>query len=437
MESLQDSKMIYLDNNATTIMPPNVIQQITAWMNKGNPSASYKSAQSCRKLMQDFRRYIASQCGVTSYELKDDNTPPNYTKDQMKSVYQFIFTSCASESNNFIVRSVAAAYRMCNRKIPHIVTSTIEHKSLLRCCTALAEQGLIELTLVEANKMGFIDPDVVRRAIKPNTCLISIMSANNETGAINDIKAIGQIAHKHLVPFHTDCVQTFGKFKLDPLDCNVDAWSVSFHKLHGPAGVGLIAIKRAFVEGFQLQAEICGTQNNDLRGGTENIMGIAGSYEALKHTWRNRSAKNAQLMRIKKYIMDELAQQLPAQTYREYLENPTKYAAMPVYVVFISLPTANYLPNTIFLSFVRNKEPLMCNVNLKKCLEKNNIIVSVGSACNTASSKASHVLDAIGADMFIKKGALRISMPDDMTKEMASEFIKKIVEIVNECVVGK
>lgn len=425
--------MIYLDNNATTIMPPIVIQQITAWMNKGNPSASYKSAQACRKLMQEFRQYIAKQCGVISYELKDDNTPQNYSKEQMKSVYQFIFTSCASESNNFIIRSVTAAYRLCNKKTPHVVTSNIEHKSLLRCATQLAEQGLIELTIIEANKMGFIDPTVVTRAIKPNTCLISIMAANNETGAINDIKAIGQIAHKHLVPFHTDCVQTFGKFKLDPLDCGVDAFSVSFHKLHGPAGVGLLAIKRAFVEGFKLQAEICGTQNCDMRGGTENIMGIAGSYAALKYTWSNRSAKNAHLLRMKKTIMEGLASQLPAQTYREYLENPTKYAAMPVYVVFISLCTNSYLPNTIFLSFVRNKEPLMCNVNLKKCLEKNNIIVSVGSACNTASSKASHILDAIGADMFVKKGALRISMPDDMTKEMCDVFVKKIIEILGEC----
>lgn len=429
--------MLYLDNNATTIMPPVVIQQITAWMNKGNPSASYKSAQSCRKLMREFREYIAKQCGVTSYELRDDNTPPNYTKDQMKSVYQFIFTSCASESNNFIIRSVAAAYRVCNKRIPHIITSAIEHKSLIVCAAQLAEQGLLELTIINPDSMGFINPDAVSRAIKPNTCLISIMSANNETGAINDIKAIGQIAHKHLVPFHTDCVQTFGKFKLDPLACNVDAWSVSFHKLHGPTGVGLLAIKRAFIDGFKLQAEICGTQNCDMRGGTENVMGIAGAFAALKFTWQSRSAKNTNLGRIKKYICDELAQHIPAQTYREYLENPNKYAAMPVYVVFISLPTANYLPNTIFLSFVRNKEPLMCNVNLKKTLESKNIIVSVGSACNTASSKASHVLTAINADMFIKKGALRISMPDNMTKQMADEFVKKMLETLQECVAAK
>ena len=426
--------MIYFDNNATTIMPTCVIEKICAWMNKGNPSADYKTAKECRALMAQTRNFIAKNCSFLAYEPET-----NYSKEQLKKVYQVIFTSCASESNNFIIRSVATAYKFHSKRVPHFILSSIEHKSILKCAQNMANTGNIELSLVDPNQLGFIEPEQVEKAIKPNTCLISIMSANNEIGTINNIKKIGQLAHKHRVPFHTDCAQTFGKYKIDPVDCCVDAFSVSIHKLHGPPGIGLLVIKKSFIDGYHLLPEICGSQNGDMRGGTENILGIAGAYEALKYTWECRQQKNTNLAKVKQFIMEQLANKINSQTYREYLENPNKFESVTTNntsIVFISSMIST-LPNTILLAIVKRKEPLLCNVKAKKELEKRGVIISIGSACNTSNKKASHVLDALGADQFIKKGALRISLPDDVTMLAGETFVQKFMEVFDMAADGK
>lgn len=421
--------MIYLDNNATTIMPPNVQKSVINWMNKGNPSADYKTAKECRELMKKFREYIADRCGFISYE------PENiYERAELKEVYQIIFTSCASESNNTIIRSVIEAYSYHKRIKPHLIISAIEHKSLIGCAEQLVILGKIELTIVRPNKFGVIPPENIESAIKTNTCLISIMHANNETGAINDIKKIGAIAHKYKVPFHTDTVQTFGKFPINPLEYNVDAFSISFHKLHGPPGIGALIIKRQFVQGYHILPEICGTQNCGLRGGTENISGIAGAFTATQYTWANRPAKNKRMLELKRRAIKKLSEAFPSQTYREYLDAPLKVA---VQIVFISTAESFYLPNTLLFSVVRREKPFVCNGEIKRELERNKIIISIGSACNTSSDKASHVLNAIGADYYIRRGTLRASIGDDTTQQDIDIFVETLARIIGEKYRGK
>lgn len=414
--------MLYLDHNATSIVPKEVIAETVKWINKGNPSASYKSAKECQDMMLKFKKYIADKCGFISYE-------PNETCDDLAKCYHIIFTSGASESNNSIIRMVCSAYRFQTKRIPHIVTSSIEHKSLLECVKQLESIGECEATYVKPDKLGFISPDAVRVSIRPNTALVSIMSANNETGAVNNIRLIGTVAHESKVPFHTDVAQSFGKFMLDPVPV-IDAFSVSFHKLHGMKGVGLLVVKKQFIDGFKLMPEICGTQNCGLRGGTENIAGIAGSALGTLMTWDNRTAKNKLLLNIKKRIMMLLKTKFACQDYSSYINGPLPNA---VSIVFMSTDSKLYLPNTLLLAVVKRTLPEMCNVELKKRLEDAGVIVSIGSACNTNSSKASHVLTEMGADRAIKRGTLRVSLGDENVMEDADKF----VEIFTACLMSQ
>lgn len=420
------TSMIYLDNNATTVMPVEVIKSLVSWLNKGNPSAGYKTANDCRDMMREFRTYIASKCGFISYE-----PDVKYTQQQMKQVYHITFTSGASESNNCLIRSVAAAYKFNKGVLAHIVTSSTEHKSIIDCVTQLVNMGLAEATFVKPTVLGFIEPDDVKKAIKSNTALVTIMHANNETGAINNIKAIGAIAHDKHVPFHTDAVQTFGKFMMNPIGFNVDAFSVSFHKLHGDKGTGLLVVKQQFKDGFRLMPQVCGSQNCGFRGGTENVSGIAAAYTATKLTWGNRTTKNEKMLALKKSIMSGLRAKIPTQLYREYLNEPSKYA---ISLVFISAATKIYLPNTLMISVIKRTEPPMCNIDLKNNLEKHGVLVSIGSACNTRNSKASHVLEQMNVDAFVRKGTIRVSLGDYTTQQNVDDFVNIFIVVLKKMI---
>jgi cysteine desulfurase len=429
MSAPTSTSMIYLDNAATTIVPENVLKQMIIWTNKGNPSASYKTAKESSVLMQEFRAYIANACGFISYE--QDAT---LSTTQMKKCYQIIFTSGASESNNTIIKSVASAYKFHAEATPHIITSSIEHKSLLECVQQLVGMKLIELTLVKPDTSGVIDPKDIEVAIRENTCLISIMSANNETGAINNIKKIGEIAHSKHVPFHTDCSQSFSKDPLNPIACNVDAFSVSFHKMHAPKGIGILVIKRQFVTGFKLAPLICGSQNCGFRGGTENMSGIAASMTALQMVWTDRESKNSHLLSMKKKIISALAGLVPCQTYTEYLDKPMSSA---IQLVFISDASKQFLVNTIMLAVVKRTGDEFCNTMFKKALEDAGVIVSIGAACNTSSSKASYVLNEMNVDKYIRRGAIRISLSDMNTMEEIDRFIQIFVKVLKQLVRDK
>lgn len=392
----------------------------------GNPSASYGSAKKSQKIMGEFREEIAKLC-----DFDVDCTGAINPRQ-----YHIIFTSGASESNSTIIARVCDAY-LLSGKVPHIITSAIEHKSLLDAIQYHVDVGRCTATHVRPAINGVITPTSIESAILPQTALVCIMAANNETGAINDIAEIGKIAHAHHIPFYTDAVQSFGKYGMKPVRDNVDGFCASFHKLYGPVGCGLLVLKREWVDGYNLRPLIFGAQNSGMRGGTENITAIAGSRLALRLTMLNRAIKNKELAANKLYICREIAKRAPARTYAEYMATRSPNE---VEIIFFdcdfnnTVKTPCVLPNTIFLSIIKRSNPPICNTRFKETLERNNIIISVGSACNTASEKASHVLYALRADELIRKGALRISLGDTNTREECTKFVAYFLRILADCV---
>ncbi len=415
--------MLYLDCNATSMMPKEVIEEYVKWCNQGNAAAGYASANRAAAMLEAFKQEIAAGCGFILSSDATDNPTENH--------YRVVFTSCASESNATIIRTVASAYRAATQRRPHIIVSSIEHKSILNTVNSMVDEGACEIACVKPTISGHILPAMVAREITPNTCLVCIMHANNETGAINDIAEIGRICHSMSVVFYSDTVQTFGKMKPNPIKNNLDAFCATFHKYHGPTGIGALIIKEQFLRGFQIKALIGGTQNNGLRGGTDNISSAAAAAAGLRFTWTARSAKNARIAAVKEFIMVELSRRMPACSYSSYIAKcGEKSAQLPaVELVFLS-GNEFYLVNTILLSVVKRTLPLICNVKLKKSLETAGVIVSIGSACNTKSAAASHVLTELKCDDYIKKGTLRVSLCDDITIEAAKKFILAFLQII-------
>lgn len=425
--------MIYLDNNATTIMPVTVMRAFLNWCNKGNPSSGYASAKEARAMMTEFREYIGNLCGIDP--CCSENRDVNASNDRQRQ-YKIIFTSGASEANCMALGGIVDAYAEVTNKLPHIVISAVEHKSLLDMALSYEARGRAAVTYIAPTRSGHIRPEDVEAAITPNTCIICVMHANNETGAINDIRRIGAIAHKHNVPFHSDTVQTFGKFPINPVRDNVDSFCISFHKFHGPPGIGALVIKQLLLVGYKISPIVFGTQNEGLRGGTENLPGIGAAYAATKYSMENRANKNASMVRIKKYIMGELSARMPTETYARSTKDQ-KAARPEVEIIFLSGDSEFYLPNTLLLSVVKRSKPHICNSQIKNDLEAKGIVISVGSACNTASSKASHVLYSMGADEFIRKGALRITLGDETSMKDAKSFIQEFLPIIKKQIVSR
>lgn len=442
--------MLYLDNNATTVAPKVVIDNAVEWMNQGNPSAGYKSAIRARDLMLRFRLYIAAECNMKVF---DDDEHEDLQKNRISvgkemlkrlvvgntthisqkiddRTYRILFTSGATESNCTMIRMCADAYAKATGVLPHFVASAVEHKCILLQLEQLRDYGLADFTLVKPDKMGFMTVSAMSDAIKPNTCLVICMHANNETGAIMPINEIGKACHGKNVAFFTDAAQTFGKIPIDIQ--HIDGFAASFHKTHGLPGVGILVIKEEFLRGYKLHGMLTGSQNYGLRGGTENIPGIAAAYEGMKYSLENREKKNANLRKLKKSTIDMLCASAPCKTYREYIEGTSRDHTLDI--VFLSLSDEKYLPGTLLLSVVKKStEGLkMCNVEIKNKLADKSIIISVGSACNTTSDKASHVLYAMDADAYIRRGTLRISMGDGTTIEDMKKFVKGFIDTIKD-----
>lgn len=288
------------------------------------------------------------------------------------------------------------------------------------------ERGLAQCTFVVPTPSGHIFPADVAKAIKTNTCLVCVMHANNETGAINDIAEIGALAHAQNIPFHCDTVQTFGKTPIHPITCNVDSFCISFHKFGGPPGVGALVIKSALISGYKISPMIFGSQMMGLRGGTENIPGIGAALIATQLTMNAREEKNMIISSLRALLYEELCKTFLVRSYSDYLK---RQLTSGLEIILLSKPTQYYSPGVLLLSVV-NYDRIICNTKIKDALMQKNIIISIGSACNTASAKASHVLYAMRADDRIRRGALRISIGDCNGNYDIITFVKIFTNII-------
>lgn len=405
----------YLDNNATTIMPANIIAEMNKWVNKGNPSASYESAVKCQQLMSEFRTFIAGAIGCP---LKK---------------YAIYFTSGATEANCMIVGGVIERARRQGGAF-HIVVSAIEHKSIL-----LMLQDLVvaipemSITYVQPTINGHIRAQDMVAAIRPSTKLVICMHANNEIGAINNIAEIARKV-RQINPnifFFSDMVQSFGKIPINLAAWQIDGASMSFHKLHGPPGVGAAIVSIAQLDKFP--PRLYGTQNGGMRGGTENIIGIAAAFAASKMVFESRESTEKHEIALKKHLLEQIFKRAPLCALDVYMSTQAK---MELQIVAIGehaslLDAQKYLPHTLMLSAVKHIGPSACNQLIKDKLEKARIIVSVGSACNTKITDHSHVLRAMNIPDVVMDGAIRVSMCAFTTIEEIDRFVDAFLLEVN------
>jgi len=427
-------KTIYFDNNGTTIICPSSAKKVSYWQKCYNASSDAKVANGARNLLRTSKKYIHNHC-ETGGEDK----------------YVILFTSGATESNCTIIRMIVDAYHRNIFEIPHIVTSEYEHHSTLECLKDLEDNRQVTVTYVKPSIYGVVSPKLIKKAINSNTCLVTIMWANNEIGTCNNIREIAKIVHeastkKFRIPFHTDAVQMFGKhqFPMHGDDKNdmkyIDSLSMSFHKLYGPKHVGLLIINKEIVDGFDLKAIINGSQQYGLRGGTENIPGIAGSIESLKHTFQNRTKKNTHLMKLKELLLELLAKKFKFRNYKDYIKfsddkkKDTTSAKQrdDIELVLLGHPDhkRKVLPSTILLSIIKNKGTPFCNIAFKKKLSRENIVVSISSTCLTDKKTASHVMNAISAPEKIRNGVIRISLGDNNTEAEVRRFVSVFTKLL-------
>jgi|ERR1700678_5700 len=409
---------IYLDNNGTTQMCDKALSYYKTGSGYGNASSTY--ATDAQELMNMNELLI---------------------KSWIQSDYRIIYTSGATESNNTIIKSLSKQLSKQLSNLPHVILSSYEHKSNIECAKILEKEGQITLSLVDPSIYGFINPQDVANIVNANTILVSIMHINNEMGTINNIKNICN-ACKNINPnlyFHTDAVQSFGKYSIPMHDWNIDSMSISYHKIYGPQGVGLLIVNQRTFNKIKLHPLINGSQNNGTRGGTINISGISASYAALTHTIHNRVSKNIHLYNMKQFIVDHLSNKYNIGDYINYVGKSdnytvTKYNQSDNEIIFLGDDPrlTDMSPNTLLISIIKYGiiQHHFCNVQLRSDLQDHNIIISIGSTCNSQSFEPSHVLHVIRAPYIIRCGVIRISLGDNNTMRE----IKKFCQILSNCI---
>jgi cysteine desulfurase len=369
-------------------------------------------------MMSEFRRYLSRVADCANHEI--------------------VFTSGASESNALVCcgiinralcQSSMSGSGMSARTI-HIVSSAIEHKSIMYLLRDMVarDPAHIEVSYVLPDASGHIVPAEFARAIRPNTVLATCMLANNEAGAINDVAGISR-AIKRVNPrvfFHSDIVQGFGKIPIHLTQLGIDGASVSFHKLHAPVGAGVAMISRANVQG--LCPIMFGTQNSGMRGGTENAPAIAAAFAATRMAFDTMERDIAHSLSLKEYLMAQLRKRAPCVTLDEYAEHERSgRPKLAMQLVFVGDTTVGdprrYLPNTLMIAVAKHIGPPACNAKIKEKLEEAQIIVSVGSACNTSSKEHSHVLRAMNMPSLLMDGAIRVSTSRYTTVQEIDLFV--------------
>jgi len=418
---------IYFDNNATMRPYDEAVRAVTAASYLGNGSSTYATA--ARNIIVDASYQVREVLGVCAK-------------------WPVIWTSGASESNNLFLRGVLDNYWYrvgTGGIVPHLILSSIEHKTSLLAVEQFAILGRATVTLVGPIN-GFIEPADIAAAITPNTLAISVMHANNETGILNNVADIAAIAHEHNIIFHTDATQSLGKVppRLWPSGSKI-AISASMHKIGGPTGVGCLVLS----PGMNIIPQITGSQNSGMRGGTENIAGIAGAKTAIKLCHEMRAVKNDRLFAMRNTIAALIADKFPVGRTSDYTDAAMAANATDEWtpnagigyndewvaeILFLTpLEVGMALPNTLLLAVVKHApiDEHFCNIRLKHDLADDGVIVSIGSACNTKSSEPSHVLMALKLPYIVRCGVIRVSLGDMNTIDQCYEFVNKFTSAVH------
>jgi len=380
MESKPMSRRVYLDHNASTPVHPEVLAEMLPYFSEvyGNPSSIHGFGRAAREGLDLARERVAKFLRV----------PPQ----------DIVFTSGGTESDNFAVKGLAMA-----KGKGHIITSQVEHHAVLRACRALEAQGF-GLTLVGVDEFGMVDPDEVRRAIRPDTLAISIMHANSEVGTLQPIEAIGHIARERGVPFHVDAVQTFGKLPLDLDALGIDVLSFSAHKIYGPKGAAGLYIRK----GTKMVAvQHGGEHERRRRAGTENVAGIVGLGKAVEVRARDMAGEAERLTALRDRLWRGIHERVP----------DVRLSGHPV----------TRLPGTASLLFRHvESESIVLGLDLK------GIGVSAGSACTSGNVEPSHVLVAMGVGLDWAMGAVRCSLGGSTTAEDIDYVIESVEPLVRK-----
>ena len=372
-------RFVYADNAGTTAVSKTAVDAMLPYFTEhfGNPSGIYSVGRTAKKAMEEARKTIAECLGAKPEEI--------------------FFTGGGSEEYTMALKGIAD---IKSKKGKHIITSAIEHHAISHTCDFLAKHGC-EITYLPVDAYGMVSPEDVERAIREDTILISIMTANNEIGTIEPIREIGEIAKKHGVIFHTDAVQAAGHIPLDVNELNVDMMSIAAHKFRGPKGIGALYIRK----GIGVTPVIHGGgQERNRRSGTENVAEIVGMAAALEEATRDMNENIAKISAMRDRLITELLK-IP---YSRLTGHPEKR-----------------LPGTASFTFECIEGEAMV-----LALDMEGICASSGSACSSGSLDPSHVLMAIGLPHEIAHGSLRLTINECTTDEDIDYIIEKVPAVV-------
>ena len=371
---------IYADNAATTRLSDTALKAMLPYLQGeyGNPSSLHSVGQRAQEALTEARARIAARLGCQPTEV--------------------IFTSGGSEADNQAIRSVAAFGKMKGKT--HIISTAFEHHAVLHTLEALEKEGFT-VTLLDVHEDGMVSAQQVEEAITPETCLVTIMYANNEIGTVQPIAEIGEVCRRHGVLFHTDAVQAVGHLPVNVAEQNIDLLSLSAHKFHGPKGIGVLYARRG-VPIFPLIHG--GAQERNRRGGTENIPAIVGMAAALDEACDHLEEDTAQLTALRERLIAGLSQ-IPHSVLNGHREHR--------------------LPGTVNFCFEGIE-----GESLLLLLDDRGVYASSGSACTSGSLDPSHVLLAIGRPHEIAHGSLRLSLSPDTTQEEVDYMVEAVTNVV-------
>ena len=378
-------RRIYLDHNATTPLHPEVLEAMTPYLTDrfGNGSSIHAYGREARNAIDTAREQVADLIGA-------------------KSPSEIVFTSSGTEADNHAIKGLAELQRSRNSG-HHIITSSVEHHAVLHTCQHLEKHGF-EVTYLPVDRYGRIHTDALREAIRETTILISIMHANNETGTVQPIAEVAEIAAAHDIPLHTDAVQSVGKLPLDVQELEVNLLSLSGHKLYGPKGIGALYIRR----GTRLENLMHGgSHERNRRAGSENVPAIVGLGAAAQIAKTNRESHVEHLDCLARKLRDGLHERLDGLHENGHPDH--------------------CLPGTLNISF-----EFVEGESLILRLDMEGICVSTGSACTSGSMEPSHVLAALGLQPQLAQGTVRFSLGRDNTEAEIDEVIEKVPKIIEQ-----